>query len=85
MAEREAQGDKFAHLELLKGVQKLQNVVTTPVEKMLKMRFQLYQNVCVRLSQEYGIFEALVNAGRASASQLSETTKIDERLISECR
>lgn len=81
VAEREGEGDRFAHLELLNGVQRLQNAVTTPVEKMMRMRFQIYQNPCVRLAQELGILAALAKAGNASAEELSGTTKADALLI----
>lgn len=83
IAEREAQGDKYAHLELLGGLQRLQNAVATPAEKMLRIRFQMYQNVCVRIAQEYGILQALVAKGRASADDLSAATKVDALLIGE--
>lgn len=80
-AEREANGDKHAHLELLKGVQKLQNLITTPAEKMLRMRFQVYQNVCVRIAQEKGILQALATKHRSTARELSDATGADELLI----
>ncbi|KAI4594720.1 hypothetical protein KJ359_007523 [Pestalotiopsis sp. 9143b] len=80
-AEREANGDKHAHLELLKGVQRLQNLVATPTEKMMRIRFQAYQNVCVRVAQEKGILQALVAKGRSTAWELSEATGADELLI----
>ncbi|KAI0167667.1 O-methyltransferase [Pestalotiopsis sp. NC0098] len=80
-AEREANGDKHAHLELLKGVQKLQNLVATPTEKMMRIRFQAYQNVCVRIAQEKGILQALVTNGRSTAQELSKATGADELLI----
>ncbi|KAK6207292.1 hypothetical protein LQW54_007250 [Pestalotiopsis sp. IQ-011] len=80
-AEREANGDKHAHLELLKGVQKLQNLVATPTEKMMRIRFQAYQNVCVRVAQEKGILQALVAKGHSTARELSEATGADELLI----
>lgn len=80
-AEREAQGDKYAHMELLRGMQRLQNAITTPPEKMLRMRFQIYQNVCVRLAQEHGVLQALAANGRMSAKEISASTKVDELLI----
>lgn len=82
-AEREAQGDKYAHVELLRGAQKLQNAITTPADKMTRLRFQMYQNVCVRLAQEHGVLQALAANGRMSAKELSTATKADELLISE--
>jgi hypothetical protein len=80
-AEREAQGDKYAHMELLRGMQRLQNTITTPPEKMMRMRFQIYHNVCVRLAQEHGVLQALAAKGRMSAKELSAETKTEELLI----
>lgn len=83
-AEREAQGDEFAHMELLSGVQRLQNAVSSPAEKMLRMRFGMYHNVCVRLAQEYGVLQALAASdARMTALRLSETTGAGELLIGE--
>jgi hypothetical protein len=82
-AEREAQGDRYAHIELLRGVQKLQNAITTPADKMTRLRFQFYQNVCVRLAQEHGVLQALAANGRMSAKELSTATGTDEILIGE--
>ncbi|KAF3013721.1 hypothetical protein E8E14_005703 [Neopestalotiopsis sp. 37M] len=81
VAQREANGDKYAHLELLEGVQKLQNLVTTPAEKMMKMRFQPYQNVCVRVAQEKGILQTLAAKRRCTARELSDATGAKELLI----
>ncbi|KAI1856443.1 hypothetical protein JX265_011690 [Neoarthrinium moseri] len=50
-ADRDAEGDELAQMELLSGLQKLQNLLTTPPEKFLRMSFQMYQNVSVRLVQ----------------------------------
>lgn len=81
-AEREVKGDTTAHVELLKGIQKLQIAATNPTEKFLRIRFQIYQNVCIRIAQEYGILQALVtNKKKMSAQELSQVTKADELLI----
>ncbi|KAH8669004.1 putative O-methyltransferase [Xylariales sp. PMI_506] len=77
LVEREAQGDKLAHVQLLSGVQKLQNAITSPIEKMTRMRLQVFQNISVRLAQEHGILQALVAGSRMTAEQLSKTTGVD--------
>ncbi|KAH8885725.1 S-adenosyl-L-methionine-dependent methyltransferase [Thozetella sp. PMI_491] len=76
-ADRQDQGDKFARMDLLNGLQKLQNAVLTPDEKMTRMQFQMYQNSCLRLAQEHGIIQELASNGRASAEQLGAATKTD--------
>ena len=55
--------------------------MTTPKEKLLQIRFQMYQNVCLRLAQEYGILQALSESDTMTVKQLSETTKADTLLI----
>jgi hypothetical protein len=69
-------------MELLSGLQRLQNSVTSPAEKMLRLRFQVCQNACVRNAQEYGILQALVAKGdQATADDLSAVTKVEALLI----
>jgi hypothetical protein len=85
LAEREAQGDRLAHLELLKGLQQLQNAVTTPHEKITRLIHQVQQNISLRLAQEYGILQALVASSQATAGQLSAAVNVDEFTIGNCR
>ena len=80
---REASGDPTAHVELLSGIQKLQVAATTPTEKMLRIRFAPYQNVCIRIAQERQLLHALVErTGKMTAAELATETQTDELLIS---
>lgn len=83
LAEQEARGENpaFVHSQLLDGIQKLQASVTTPAEKLFRMRFDICQTVCVRLAQQHEILQSLSKNGRASAVGLSTATGVDELLI----
>lgn len=83
LAEREARGENPAvvHSQLLDGIQKLQASVTTPAEKLFRMRFDVCQTVCVRLAQQHGILQSLSKDGRATAAGISTATGADELLI----
>lgn len=83
LAEQEARGENpaFVHSQLLDGIQKLQASVTTPAEKLFRMRFDICQTVCVRLAQQHEILQSLSKNGRASAVGLSMATGVDELLI----
>lgn len=78
-----------AQAQVLEGIQQLRNAITTPVEKLFRMRFAVCQNVCVRLAQELGILQALLPAEEAapgeqvevSAEKLSTATQTDELLV----
>jgi hypothetical protein len=80
-AAREASGDPAAHMQLLDSLQRLQNAAWTPMEKMTRLRNQLYHNACVRLGQKYGILQSLSTSKEATAMELSQATKVDELLI----
>lgn len=83
LAEQEAQGESptLVHSQLLQGIQKLQVSVTTPAEKLFRMRFEICQSVCVRLAQQHGILQSLSKDGRATATELSGATGANESLI----
>lgn len=83
LAEQEARGGSPAlvHSQLLEGIQKLQVSVTSPAEKLFRMRFDICQSVCVRLAQRHGILQSLSKDGRATATELSGATGADEFLI----
>lgn len=83
LAEQEARGETPAlvHSQLLDGIQKLQALVTTPAEKLFRMRFDVCQTVCVRLAQQHGILQSLSKDGRATAAELSTVTGADELWI----
>lgn len=83
LAEQEARGETPAlvHSQLLDGIQKLQASVTTPAEKLFRMRFDVCQTVCVRLAQQRGILQSLSKDGRATAAELSTVTGADELWI----
>jgi len=81
-AEREANGDASAHHELVNAVQRLQKAITTPVEKMIRLRFQCIMNVCIRVCQEWGILQALAaRKAPMTAAELSQETSVDELMI----
>jgi len=81
-AEREANGDATAHHELVNAVQQLHRAVTTPVEKMIRLRFQCIMNVCIRVCQEWGILQALAARNtHTTAAELSQETSVDELMI----
>lgn len=83
LAEQEARGENPAlvHSQLLDGIQKLQVSVTTPAEKLFRMRFDVCQTVCVRLAQQHGILQILSKDGRATAAELSIATGANELWI----
>lgn len=83
LAEQEARGENPAlvHSQLLGAIQKLQAAVTTPAEKLFRMRFDTCQTVCVRLAQQHGILQSLTKSGRATAAGLGMATAVDELLI----
>lgn len=83
LAEREARGETSAkvHSQLVHGIQRLQASITTPAEKLFRMRFDICQTVCVRLAQQHGILQNLSKDGHATAAELSVATGADELLI----
>lgn len=83
LAEQEARGESPAvvHSQLLDGIQKLHASVTSPAEKLFRMRFDICQTVCVRLAQQLGVLQSLSKDGRATAAELSVATGADELLI----
>ncbi|MCJ1352911.1 MAG: hypothetical protein MMC33_002895 [Icmadophila ericetorum] len=55
-----------AHAKLLDTIHKLNIAAETPLESILRVQFQLQQNVAIRVALEMGILEALVQDGQSS-------------------
>ena len=73
-----------AHAKLLDTIHKLNIAAETPLESILRVQFQLQQNVAIRVALEMGILEALVQDGQSSmgAACLAERCGGEPSLIS---
>ncbi|KAK6392572.1 hypothetical protein LTR65_003703 [Meristemomyces frigidus] len=82
-AEADARGDPVAHVQLLQEIHRLQLAAETPAERTMRMRFQILQNLCVRIAIEVNVLQAIAAAnGRpVTAAELAQTTGADELLI----
>ncbi|KAK5120792.1 hypothetical protein LTR85_005858 [Meristemomyces frigidus] len=82
-AEADARRDPVAHVQLLQEIHRLQLEAETPAEKTMRMRFQILQNLCVRIAIEYNVLQAIAAAsGRpVTAAELSTKMGVDELLI----
>lgn len=83
VADAQERGDPAAHAELLKEIHNLQMAVETPAEKTMRIRLQVFQNICIRLCLEYGILQAIAarKGAKVTAAEISQETGAPELLI----
>lgn len=82
-AEADATGDPAAHKTLLDEIHKLRLAAETPAEKCMRKRFEILDNLCIRVALELGILQAIAakKGSVVSAAQLSRETGADELMI----
>ncbi|KAL8866384.1 MAG: hypothetical protein Q9174_006335 [Haloplaca sp. 1 TL-2023] len=74
-----ADSDSGGHAQLLADISRLQLMVETPLETIYRIGHQTWQNACVRIVLELGVFDLLVAKGAdaVSVQELASTCGAD--------